>query len=157
MADSFVGEIRPVGFNFAPVGWALCNGQLLAISQYDALFTLIGKTYGGDGVQNFALPNLQSRVPIHTGTGSSGTYPLGTSGGSETAQVTVNQLPAHTHPIALQGAAASGTQNSPANNFFSASGQKQFGSLVAPGAVPHLSCSHKGQRSRTRTSSLTCA
>jgi microcystin-dependent protein len=94
MSDPYIGEIRMFGGNFAPVGWLLCQGQLLPISQYDALFNLIGTTYGGDGQQNFALPNLQSRVPMHVGSN----YVLGQVGGTETVTLNRNQLPIHTHP-----------------------------------------------------------
>src|SRR5215831_204073 len=98
MADPFLGEIRMVGFNFAPVGWAFCNGTLVPISQNDALFALIGTTYGGDGQNTFALPNLQSRVPIHQGTGPGlSNYVIGQLAGSESVTLTVSQIPAHTH------------------------------------------------------------
>ena len=98
MANPFVGEIRMFGSNFAPVGWAFCSGQLLPISQYDTLFNLIGTTYGGDGQNTFALPDLQGRVPIHQGTARSGTpYVIGQSGGSETVTLTTAQLPSHRH------------------------------------------------------------
>jgi len=132
MANNYVGEIRPVGFNFAPVGWALCNGQLLSISEYDTLFTLIGTTYGGDGQSTFGLPNLQSRVPIHTGSPQGGpNYPLGATGGVENVTITTNQLPVHNHTIAVQAAVASGGQNSPAGHFFSSSTIEQFGAPQA--------------------------
>src|SRR5579863_3536078 len=107
MAEPFLGEIRIVGFNFAPEGWALCNGQLLSISDNDALFNLIGTTYGGDGQSTFALPNLQSRVPMHVGPG----FALGQSGGEETVTLTTQQIPAHSH---MPLGAASGGQASPA-------------------------------------------
>jgi microcystin-dependent protein len=93
MATPFLGEIRLVGFNFAPVGWAFCSGSLLAIAQNDALFSLIGTTYGGDGQNTFALPDLRSRVPIHT----NGSFPIGGPGGSESVQINVLQLPSHDH------------------------------------------------------------
>ncbi len=96
--EPFLGQILMVGFNFAPIGWALCNGQLLPISQNTALFSLLGTTYGGDGRTTFALPNLQGRVPIHQGE-SSGTSNrvIGTSAGVEDVTLLVNNLPAHTH------------------------------------------------------------
>ena len=96
--NPFIGQILMVGFNFAPVGWALCNGQLLTIAQYTALFSLLGTMYGGDGRTNFALPNLQGRVPIHQGE-SVGTseYVVGMSGGVEHVTLLVNNLPAHSH------------------------------------------------------------
>src|SRR5262245_30674675 len=93
MSSPFIGEIRMFGGNFAPVGWAFCNGALIPISENDALFNLIGTTYGGDGVSTFALPNLQSRVPIHVGPG----FALGQSGGTESVTLTTSQIPAHSH------------------------------------------------------------
>src|SRR5437016_6623328 len=98
MSSPYVGQLLLVPYNFAPVGWALCNGQLLAIAENDTLFTLIGTTYGGDGVTTFALPDLQSRVPIHQGQGpGSSNYVIGQNGGSETITLTSNQMPVHSH------------------------------------------------------------
>ena len=101
MSEPFIGEIRMVGFNFAPAGWALCNGQLLVISQNPVLFSLLGTTYGGDGISTFALPNLQSRVPVHAGQGP-GLSPcfLGETDGVETVTLTTSQIPAHSHGLA---------------------------------------------------------
>jgi microcystin-dependent protein len=96
----FIGEIRMFAGNFPPSGWAFCQGQLIPISENDALFTLIGTTYGGDGQSTFALPNLQSRLPIHQGTGPDGTtFQIGESGGVESVTLTVQQIPNHTHPF----------------------------------------------------------
>ena len=99
--------------NFAPVGWMLCQGQLLSIADYDVLFNLIGTTYGGDGQQTFALPDLQGRMPLHQGTGGGVPYVIGESGGVETVTLTTNQIPAHTHPPL---ASTSGSTNDPAGN-----------------------------------------
>lgn len=100
MSTPFIGEIRMFGGNFAILGWAFCNGQLLPISQNDALFALIGTTYGGDGQQTFGLPNLQGRLPVHQGTlAGGGTYVIGQQAGSETVTLNANQIPAHQHPI----------------------------------------------------------
>jgi microcystin-dependent protein len=122
-----------VGFNFAPVGWFLCNGQLLPISSYQALFALIGTTFGGNGTSNFALPNLQSRVPLGVGQGPGlPMYQWGEQGGQPTMTLTSQQLPAHTHvatfagtppsgssslSVAVQGSSAQGTTASPAGNY----------------------------------------
>jgi microcystin-dependent protein len=96
----FVGEIRMFAGNFAPAGWALCDGQTLPIAENDVLFQLIGTTYGGDGQETFNLPNLQSRVPIHMGTGPDGTtYQIGEMAGTEQETLTVQQIPIHTHPF----------------------------------------------------------
>jgi len=95
MAQPYVGEIRMFGGNFAPAGWMLCEGQLLPISENETLFNMIGTTYGGDGQSTFALPDLRGRVPVHQGNGAT----LAESGGMETITLTVNQIPAHTHPL----------------------------------------------------------
>ena len=112
MGQPFVGEIRMFGGNFAPKGWEFCNGQLLAISEFDVLFNLIGTTYGGDGQQTFALPDLRGRLPLHQGTGS-GLSPktIGQNGGVENVTLTTNQIPAHSHTLVVDGAV--GTQASP--------------------------------------------
>lgn len=104
MSDPFIGEIRMFAGTFAPRGWAFCNGQQLAISTNSALFSILGTTYGGNGQSTFALPNLQGRAPIHPGQ-SPGTsnYVLGQVGGVENTTLTVNQLPAHNHTVALSG------------------------------------------------------
>ncbi|HEY1473320.1 MAG TPA: tail fiber protein [Pseudolabrys sp.] len=97
MAQPFLGQIQAVGFNFAPRGWALCNGQLLAINQNQALFSLLGTQYGGNGTSTFALPNLQSRVPMHAGTFLGNQYTQGEQAGEEAVQLNINQMPAHNH------------------------------------------------------------
>lgn len=93
MAEPFLSEIRIMSFGFAPKGWALCNGQLLPINQNQALFSLLGTTYGGDGQVNFGLPNLQSRTPIHMGNG----HTLGERGGEQAHTLSMAELPTHTH------------------------------------------------------------
>jgi microcystin-dependent protein len=113
MSEPFLGEIRLVAFNFAPRGWALCNGQLLSIAQNTALFALLGTNYGGNGVNTFALPNLQSRFAMHAGDGSGGLSPrvIGEVGGEEDVTLNSEQMPQHNH---LVGAAdAAGTTTSP--------------------------------------------
>lgn len=113
--DPFLGEIRMVGFNFAPVNWALCNGQLLAISSNTALFSLLGTIYGGNGTTTFALPNMQSRVPIHQGQGTGlSPYSIGQIGGSEGITLQVSQIPAHNHLMNINSTNA--TQTVPTNN-----------------------------------------
>src|SRR5688572_21707040 len=115
MADPFVAEIRIFPFNFAPRGWAWCDGQLLPLSQNTALFSLLGTTYGGNGKSNFALPDLQGRVPMHPGQGPGlSLYDLGQTGGSETVTLLESEIPAHAHM--LQGTAGIANQNSPAGN-----------------------------------------
>ena len=100
MADPFVAEIRIFGFNFAPSGWAFCNGQLLPISQNTALFSLLGTTYGGNGTSTFALPNLQGDAPMHHGQGPGlSNHALGEAGGSESVSLLRSEIPAHTHAL----------------------------------------------------------
>jgi microcystin-dependent protein len=101
MSQAYISQITAFGFNFAPKFWALCNGQILSIQQNAALFSLLGTTYGGNGVSTFALPNLQSRVMLHFGQSQSGsTYTQGEVGGAETVQITTATMPAHTHQFA---------------------------------------------------------
>jgi len=98
MSEPFVGEIRMFAGNFAPRGWAFCDGQLLAVSQNDALFSLLGTIYGGDGRTTFGLPDMRGRIPLHAGTGPGlSQRRLGAKGGAEKVTLTVNQLPSHTH------------------------------------------------------------
>lgn len=111
--DPFIGEIRIFAGNFPPRGWAFCDGRRLAIAQYDALFALLGTTYGGDGRTNFALPDLRGRAPMHMGQGPGLTlHPLGEQGGSETVNVAVANLPPHSHT--LSGLPTPATDLSPA-------------------------------------------
>jgi microcystin-dependent protein len=105
MATPFLGQIIVVPYNFAPTGWALCNGNLLSIDQNAALFSLLGTFYGGDGTSTFALPNLQGSVPVGAGQGTGlSPYALGHSGGSATVTLSINQLPAHSHTLTGSGA-----------------------------------------------------
>jgi len=99
MSEAFIGEIRAFGFNFAPFGWAQCNGQLLPISQNTALFSILGTTFGGNGTTNFALPNLQGLSPMHWGTSPGLNTQLGESLGQSNVTLTVNQMPAHIHSV----------------------------------------------------------
>ena len=115
MGQPYVGEIRLFAGNFPPNGWMFCEGAVLAISENETLFNLIGTTYGGDGQSTFALPNLASRVPIHQGTnpGSGSTYTLGQLGGVESVTLTTQQIPSHTHTFVASG--DSGSAFSPSN------------------------------------------
>lgn len=127
MSQPYVGEIRMFAGNYAPAGWMFCEGQLLPISEYDTLFTLIGTIYGGDGQSTFALPDMRGRLPIHTGTGSSGTnYTFGDATiGTETVALSNNQLPAHSHNLAASS--QPGTNLSPSGAFFAASAAQNAG------------------------------
>lgn len=115
MAEPFLGEIRMFAGNFAPRGWALCEGQLLAVSQNDALFALLGTIYGGDGRTTFGLPDMRGRLPVHTGQGPGlSSRQLGSRAGAERVTVTTNQLPTHTHPMEVS--ADISTSSNPGSN-----------------------------------------
>ncbi len=126
MGTPYLSEVRIFSFNFAPKGWALCNGQLLPINQNQALFALIGTYYGGNGTTNFQLPNLQGRMAVHKGTDSAGnSYDIGQTGGVDSVTLTTAEIPAHTH----QASAVSNTANlaAPANNSWAASVDEPYG------------------------------
>lgn len=126
MSDQFVGEIRIFAGNFAPVGWALCNGQLLSISQNTALFSLLGTNYGGDGKSTFGLPDLQGRAPLFFGSGPGlSSYVQGEASGQANVSLTVGQIPAHTH--SAQGTNAPGTANSPGGAVWATGNQQVRG------------------------------
>ncbi len=103
--DPFIGEIRPLPYNFAPVGWLRCDGSLVQISDYDVLYNLIGTTYGGDGVTTFGLPDLRGRVPM----GANGSLPVGQLGGAETVTLTSSQTALHSHPLVVSSGSTSDT------------------------------------------------
>lgn len=126
MSQPYVGEIRLFAGNFAPVNWALCQGQLVAISENEVLFNLIGTTYGGDGQNTFALPDLRGRVPVHQGQGQ-GLSPrtMGELVGTESVTLTTGQLPAHTHPLRASTAAA--TVTTPAGALLGATTVASYG------------------------------
>lgn len=121
MSTPYVGEMRSVGFNFAPQGWAFCDGSQLAISQFEVLFVLIGTTYGGNGTTTFNLPDMRGRVPVHQG----GNYILGVPGGAETVNLITPQLPAHAHTLRASTAAA--TTRDPTNNLLATPQRNVYG------------------------------
>jgi microcystin-dependent protein len=140
MAEPFLSEIRIMSFVFAPKGWALCNGQLLPINQNQALFSLLGTTFGGDGRVNFALPDLRGRTPIHVGSG----HTLGEKGGEQAHTLSIAELPTHTHVLNASTQAANASPPTPVNNILADSAPGQaYGppnSLVAmnPGSVTNV-------------------
>lgn len=117
MSNPYVGEIRMFGGNFAPEGWMFCEGQKLQISENSELFNLIGTTYGGDGQQTFALPDLRGRLPLHWGKGGGGDYQIGETGGVESVTLIVQQIPIHSHP--MSGSTNAATTADPTNNVLS--------------------------------------
>ena len=120
MAEPFLSEIRIMSFVFAPKGWALCNGQLLPINQNQALFSLLGTAFGGDGRVNFALPNLQGRTPIHVGSG----HTVGERGGEPAHTLSIAEMPTHTH--VLNATNTSGNAQTPVANFFANGGSDLY-------------------------------
>src|SRR5947209_17883231 len=140
MSQPFVGEIRMFAGNFAPASWMFCDGSVLPITGNETLFTLIGTTYGGDGQTTFALPNLQSRVPVHVGPG----FALGQAGGAETVTLTTSQFPAHSH--VPQAFAGTGNQSGPGNGVWASSSPATYYGDTAPCATmdPAAMCATGG-------------
>lgn len=130
MAEPFLSEIRLMSFSFAPRGWALCNGQLLPINQNQALFSLLGTTYGGDGRVNFALPDLRGRTPVHVGGG----HTLGEGGGEQAHTLNVAELPQHTHQASATTTQATAGTNTPSPARMPA--QSNFSALYGAAASP---------------------
>jgi microcystin-dependent protein len=127
MSEPYLGEVRLVSFSFAPKGWALCNGQLLSIQQNTALFSILGTQYGGNGTNNFALPDLRGRVPAHTGP----TIQIGEQSGTETVTLTTSQIPAHSH---LMGSVNQATSAAPIGNVFAAKSRRGIDVYAIPPA-----------------------
>jgi microcystin-dependent protein len=134
-ASPFVGEICMFAGNYAPRGWAFCNGQLLPIAQYEALFVLLGTTYGGDGQNTFALPDLRSRVPLHAGLGPGlSNRTLGEASGTESVTLLSTQLPAHNHTVTLNVSTGPANTANPAAAVMAVADESRYASAVAPDA-----------------------
>jgi microcystin-dependent protein len=128
MATPYLGEIRMFGGNFAPFGWQMCNGQLLAISQYTALFAILGTNFGGNGVTTFGLPDMRGRVPVNQGQGPGlSSYVVGEQTGTENVTLLQNQMPTHTHLVGCDNNSADSTQYDPTNNYVCAQPGAQGG------------------------------
>lgn len=124
MSEPFLSELKCMSFGFAPKGWALCNGQLMPINQNQALFSLLGTTYGGDGMRTFGLPNLQGRTPIHMGSSTGGSnHTLGEMGGEQAHTLNISEIPTHIH---FANAGSSVTSNAPTGNFVAGGGAAIF-------------------------------
>ena len=137
--DSFLGEIRMFSGSFAPSGWALCSGQLLPIMQNQALYAVIGNTYGGNSTTTFALPDFRGRVPIHQGQGVGlSTYVLGQSGGTETVTLTAAQMPAHNHSVTADQSSSDTTLSNPRGSWLGATGATNIYSPINPPANPAM-------------------
>ena len=130
MSSPYVGEVRLVGFNFAPAGWNFCNGALVSIAENEALFNLIGTTYGGDGQSTFAMPDLRGRIPLHQGSNGISNYVMGQIGGAENVTIASNTYPQHSH--VLYASPNPGTSGSPTGNV--AGGLSDAYSASAPSA-----------------------
>jgi len=138
--DPFVAEIRIFPFNFAPKGWAFCDGQILPLSQNTALFSLLGTTYGGDGKSNFALPNMQGNAPMHPGQGPGlSLHDLGETGGSDTVSLLESEIPSHSH--GLMASAQPATRTGPANNSLARIPTAGSTPYLAPAGAPLVSMS----------------
>jgi microcystin-dependent protein len=144
MSEPYIGEIRMFAGNYAPVGWAFCNGAELQINENDALFALIGTTYGGDGTTTFCLPDLRGRIPLHMGQNSASgtTYALGQKAGSETVMLTADQLPSHTHAVSAQMTVATGS--SPDNAIWASSTIKQYSNSNSDAVMKGVAISLEG-------------
>ena len=156
MSEPFVGEIRMFAGNFAPRGWAFCDGQLLAVSQNDALFSLLGTIYGGDGRTTFGVPDLRGRIPIHAGTGP-GLSPrrLGAKSGEEKVTLTVNQMPSHGHP--LQATTSTATQRQPVGSAVATSIGQVYTEILDFQNMSSEAISHVGgSRSHTNLMPFLC-
>ena len=144
-AQPYVGEMMMVGFNFAPVDWALCEGQLLSISENEVLFQLIGTTFGGDGVQTYGLPDLRGRVPVGMGQGAGlSSYVLGERSGVESVTLNVNQLPLHAHTVNPAASSGEATTNRPDNAFPAVGGYYASSTNGSPMGAPTLAATGGG-------------
>ena len=142
MSEPFLAEIKIVGFNFAPRGWAFCDGQILPINQNQSLYSLLGTTYGGDGRTSFALPDMRGRVPIHVGSSNGSSHPLGQKGGEDNHTLNMTEMPAHKHE--LKATNDNATSTSPGNNLLARSGVNFFRDLTTPTSMNTNAVTRRG-------------
>jgi microcystin-dependent protein len=167
MSEGFLGEIRMFAGGFAPQNWMECSGQILPIVQYNALYSLLGTMYGGDGVTTFALPNLNGRVPMHFGQGQGQSHRIGEAAGSSSMNLTIDQMPAHSHSARLKGASQSNRDSPEGNVPGTQPGNKAY-SLPSAGALANMdgqsvaignagaSTSHENMQPYTVTNFIIC-
>jgi len=132
MSEPFLAEVRIVGFNFAPRGWAFCDGQILPINQNQSLYSLLGTTYGGDGRTSFALPDLRGRTPIHVGASNGNHHTLGQKSGEETHTLSKNEMPQHTHLLKGTNTEDAGQSDNPAGNVLARAIQQIYAAFTSP-------------------------
>jgi len=157
MSQPYVGEIRMFGGNFAPAGWAFCDGSILGILDYEVLFQLIGTTYGGDGQNTFALPDLKGRLPVHMGTNQGSTFVMGQKTGLQSVTLTSLQIPLHSHT--LQAGAGGTRATSPANALLASGGPELYASnRVAPitGVSASIAAAGSGNQPHDNTMPYLC-
>lgn len=143
--EPFLGQIMMVGFNFAPRGWARCDGQLLQISQYSALFALLGTQFGGDGVVTFGLPDLRGRVPIHAGNGPGlPSYSMGQKAGTESTTLSLAHLPPHNHAVTINASSAEGDTALPGGHALAKSGSGGYTTQATDSTLAGVSSSDRG-------------
>lgn len=143
--EPFIGQIMMVGFNFAPRGWAKCDGQLLPINQNQALFSLLGTQYGGDGETTFGLPDLRGRVPMHAGNGPGlPNHPIGQKSGSEFTTLSLAHLPPHNHPVSIATSSAEGDTALPGNNSLAKSGTGNYTTQATDSTLGGVTSSNAG-------------
>jgi microcystin-dependent protein len=155
MTEPYIGEIRMFAGGFAPRGWAFCDGQLLAVSQYDALFSLFGTTYGGDGRTTFGLPDMRGRMPVHQGQGPGLTNRrIGAKYGSETVTLTTNEMPGHTHDV--RSTTLPATTDVASGNVIARTREDRFGPGAEIGLAPNAIAATGGSQSHTNLMPAQC-
>lgn len=144
MSEPFLAEVRIVGFNFAPRGWAFCDGQILPINQNQSLYSLLGTTYGGDGRTSFALPDLRGRTPIHVGSSNGTSHPQGQKGGEETLSLAVNEMPQHKHQVAVNTSTTVAKTDEPGGQVLAVAAENVYGAATNLAAMGNGTIANAG-------------